>query len=234
MILTEENLVIWKSDIISAMNVEKSSFIADLESQGYLVSDETGTNIEDWINAISYNNLITSDVIKSQLTTLYSYCSLKYSTIFVENNIDPVDICTNNSLLNLTPIYELPTSNEIITVLPFIATELINEDASGGPAPFDPPNYSVTIEKTPEFNIIEIDIPAHAIAELDSWKNLPDSFQNAISDKVLFQLFRSSKTKDIFKSTKDYLLDDMKLEEFIIDRGMNNDFNILFPQIPLL
>lgn len=234
MILTEQNLVTWKTDTISAMTVEKYSVIADLELLGYVVTDDTGTNVADWINAITYANIVTSSVIKSQLTTLYSYVSLKYSTIFEVDNIDPIDICPNNSLLSVVPNYVLPTANEVIVALPYISTEILNSSGSGAPVPYSPAHYSVTIVNTPEFGVFETAIPAHATVELDAWNNLATTVQGAIADKVLYQLFRSPKTIQVFKSTKDYLLDDMQLENLIVQNGLNNDFNNLFPQIPLI
>lgn len=215
--LTEPNLIQWKIDSIAHVTSVKDAFV--ISSGGI---DLTGTTISDSINGITYTNSINPLLIKSQLTSLYTYVSLKYMTIFKENNIDPIDICTNNSLLTITPTYNLPEANTMDQYFTLITTEV-----SGSPS-------EITIEANSLFTNLKSQIELQPTLQTTAWNDLPNLVQASIQEKILYQLFQSPESIDVFKLPVRYLLDDMQLKQLIINLGMNDDFHSIFPEIPLL
>lgn len=219
--LTESNLVWWKQQSISRLTMLKNVVIANfaISNPGDTLIDSTGTIMEDLINGVTYTNPVTPDLIKNSLTTLYSYVSLRYMTVFEENNIVVGDLCTDNSVLSITPIFELPTMDG--TYFDYTTTQ----DAT------TLTDYTLTVTQTPLFDQLLLDITDHPVNEVSAWTNLGTTVQSLINEKVLYQLFRSPKTIPVYRKAKDFLLYDMKLKDLIILKGFQSDFSTILPEV---
>jgi hypothetical protein len=131
--LNEVNLAAWKEEMTTYIPGELvNEEIANLQvSLGEPIVASTSmidTVVIDALTPLTFTSNLVSAIMDS-LIPLYSYISIKWRTIFRKNNSDyePIEICLNNDLRNVTPKQYLPYKREVLDLFEFTATEQFRE-----------------------------------------------------------------------------------------------------------
>lgn len=265
--LTDISLPLWKSYAATAIpnelaNQEISKFNDYLISMGSTGAIFSKVGMTESVSAALAPLTFTSSLvqaIKEALVPLYSYISIRWRTIFRNeewnNTYIPSDICPSNDLRTITPKFFLPYGEENLNLFAFSAEEeFTSEFISGGPGAtgsedFPSMNYSVTGNIAPtgmyafeprRFNITVASTSAtfapfaagvneHAKAQTAAWKALGERVSPLVQEKILFQLFREPEHKPPVEGVHDVLLYKMKLCRVLNQFNIVDQFRHLFP-----